>query len=134
VEPVSAAIPPLLGAVSKRLGAAAPRGIKVDLVLKKDELLVNVQRRREGRGGSVILDPEATGREALIEALDIVSWGISDLHGKPWPSARKADNTAHLAIDDDEIRIWFGESRWPTLTLEPIPLSTLPAPALIWLR
>ena len=118
--------------IAKRLQDAAPRGVKVEVVLARDALNVDVRARLgflRGNligGGGVVLDDETTAHEALVSAIEIASDGISHVRGQPWPSSRDVDNEPHLAVDVNEIRIWFGESRWPTLTLEPIPLTGLP--------
>jgi hypothetical protein len=122
---------PLLDAIATRLNIAAPRAVKIRLrLLAPDCLEVRVRRRwpRRSWGGGRVLLGEDTAREALIDAIDIAAQETSHLVGRPWPPGSTEDDEPHLAEEKNAIRIWFGNSRSPLLTLDLIPLSHLPTP------
>jgi hypothetical protein len=65
---------------------------------------------------------EATVRETLIDAIDLAAQAISAQVGRPWPPGSTEADEPHLRVEEDTVRIWFGDSRRPLISFDPIPL------------
>jgi hypothetical protein len=115
----------LLDAIEERLNAASPRAIKIRFALAAPDCVEVQVRRRWSRlwGGGRVLVGDETVRETLIDAIDLAAQEISHRVGRPWPPGATEDDEPHLTVEKDAVRIWFGDSRWPLMILEPIPLK-----------
>ncbi len=118
-------------AIAARLNAVVPAGLSVRSIGSSVDVYGRRTSRHAGAGAEHIENEDG---HTVGEMAEGIAWailngaqdGVMEILTEPWPVA--ADGRAAepgTRVQDDELRMWFGDERAPVVALQPIPIAEL---------